>query len=117
MAAGGDVPHDLATFVVEEALGIEHGFWGCVAEGATFRSLRRKRTEPGTAVIRRHADALDRAEATVNEHYFAWRRGEPTPVSAELDEACRAWRALPGGGELVLRWPTDAGRRQAPRRR
>src|SRR5690606_17079248 len=39
MAAGADLPHDLATFVIEEALGIERGFWGSVAEGATFRSL------------------------------------------------------------------------------
>ncbi|MEZ5227546.1 MAG: hypothetical protein R2710_12950 [Acidimicrobiales bacterium] len=33
MAAGADLPHDLYTFVIEDALGIEHGFWGCVAEG------------------------------------------------------------------------------------
>ncbi|HEX4903125.1 MAG TPA: hypothetical protein VFV42_09975, partial [Acidimicrobiales bacterium] len=33
MAAGGGVPHDLATFVIEDALGIEHGFWDCVADG------------------------------------------------------------------------------------
>ena len=37
MAAGGDLPHDLYTFVIERALGMTHGFWGCVAEGATFR--------------------------------------------------------------------------------
>ena len=47
MAAGGDVPHDLATFVIEQALGIEHGFWGCVAAGATFRTLGRRRTPRG----------------------------------------------------------------------
>src|SRR5690606_41112188 len=47
MAAGGDLPHDLYTFVIEYALGIEHGFWGAVAAGATFRSLGRKRTPQG----------------------------------------------------------------------
>jgi hypothetical protein len=114
MAAGGDVPHDLATFVVEEALGIEHGFWGCVARGATFRSLRRKRTQPGRDVIRRHADDLDVAERRVNEMYFAWREGRPTPVGAVLDAVLAEWRALPEQGELVRVWPR---RTAAPERR
>lgn len=40
MAAGGDLPHDLYTFVIEDALGIEYGFriWGCIAAGATFKN-------------------------------------------------------------------------------
>jgi hypothetical protein len=104
MAAGADVPHDLATFAVEQALGIERGFWGCVALGATFRSLGRKRTEPGRAVIRRHAAELDEAERLVNEVFFAWRRGEPTPASDALDRTLAEWQALPEGGELVRRW-------------
>ena len=104
MAAGGDVPHDLATFVIEDALGLEHGFWGCVAEGATFRSLRRKRTEPGRAVIRRHLAELDRAEAEVNVVYAAWRAGAATPAAAALDDALVAWRQLPGGAEIVRTW-------------
>jgi hypothetical protein len=106
MAAGADVPHDLATFAIEEALGIEHGFWGCVAEGATFRSLGRTRTPQGTAVITRHLDALEQAEQRVNEVFFAWRRGEPTPADAALDLALIAWRQLEEGEELVLAWPT-----------
>lgn len=105
MAAGGDVPHDLATFVIEHALDLEHGFWGCVADGATFRSLGRKRTEHGTAVIRHHATDLQEAEERVNALYFAWRRGEATPVDEALDRALGQWRALPEGGELVLTWP------------
>jgi len=117
MAAGGDVPHDLATFVVEQALGIERGFWGCVAEGATFRSLGCKRTQPGRAVISRHKDELDRAEALVNDVYFAWRRGEPTAADAALDEALARWRALGEGEELVLEWEHDRRRGAAGRRR
>ncbi|MGD9998109.1 MAG: hypothetical protein AB7L17_21880 [Ilumatobacteraceae bacterium] len=105
MAAGGDVPHDLATFVIEDALRIERGFWGCVADGATFRSLRRKRTQPGRDVIRSNAGDLDAAERRVNEIYFAWRNRTPTPVDAELDAALAEWRALPEHGELVLVWP------------
>jgi len=110
MAAGGDLPHDLATFVIEAALGIEHGFWGCVADGATFRSLGRRRTQPGRAVIERHRTALDEAEVRVNAAYFAWRAGEPTPATAELDEMLARWRRLPRGGELVLEWVRTAPR-------
>lgn len=117
MAAGGDVPHDLATFVIEQALGIEHGFWGCLAEGATFRTVGRKSTERGREVIRRHADELDRAEQLVNEVHFGWRRGEPTPVDAELDRALERWRALPVDGEIVLEWtPAPARGRSRSRR-
>lgn len=43
----GDLPHDLAQFVVEASLGPEHGFWNLVANGATFKSLGRRPTGPG----------------------------------------------------------------------
>jgi hypothetical protein len=112
MAAGGDLPHDLSTFVIEATLGIDHGFWGCVADGATFRSLGRKRTTPGRAIIHRHRQELDEAERRVNEVYFAWRRGEMTPASRELDQALTRWRQVPNGGELVVEW-VDPGRRRA----
>ena len=42
-----DLPHDLTHFVVEAGLGLEHGFWNLVANGATFRSLGRRATRPG----------------------------------------------------------------------
>lgn len=103
MAAGGDLPHDLYTFVIEDALGIEHGFWGCVAAGATFKTLGRKRTPQGTAIIRRHVDDLEAAEQQVNEIYFAWRAGRATPLDAALDEMLDRWRNL-GDEELVLEW-------------
>ena len=117
MAAGGDVPHDLATFVIEDALVIEHGFWGCVAEGATFKTLGRRRTEQGRAVIRRHLTELDQAEKKVNEVYFAWRNGVPTPVDEALDRALAEWQRLPDGGELVHAWPSRQGRRAPAGRR
>jgi hypothetical protein len=113
MAAGGDLPHDLYTFVIEDALYLEHGFWGCVAAGATFKTLGRKRTPQGKAVITRYVDELTAAEARVNEIYFAWRAGEPTPLDEELDSMLTRWRALPDGGELVVEWTTD---RRARRR-
>lgn len=105
MASGADLPHDLATFVIEEALGIERGFWGCVAAGATFRSLGRKRTPQGKAVITKHLPDLDAAEVRVNDVFFAWRRGEPTPATEALDAMLERWRAVPDGGDLVVRWP------------
>jgi hypothetical protein len=104
MAAGPDLPHDLSTFVIEEALGFEHGFWGCVAEGARFRSLGRKRTPQGTAVVARHADELDEAERRVNEVYFAWRRGEPTEVDGAIEAMLARWRAHDEDEELVVEW-------------
>ena len=117
MAAGGDLPHDLYTFVIADALRIEFGFWGCIAVGATFKSLGRKRTPQGRAVITRHLDELDDAEQRVNEIYFAWRAGQPTPLDTELDSMLSRWRALADGGELVLNWRihhSATGRRQHP---
>jgi len=112
MAAGGDLPHDLYTFVIEQALGIEHGFWGCVAEGATFATLGRKRTPQGKDVITRHLRELDEAEFRVNDIYFAWKAGTPTPLDEELNATLERWRALPDGGELVVTWPTTSARRR-----
>lgn len=121
MAAGGDLPHDLYTFVIESSLGLEFGFWGCVAAGATFKTLGRKRTPQGKAVIAQHLDDLDAAEARVNEIYFAWRSDTPTPLDDELDTMWARWRELTDGQELVLEWPasqtTNRGRQRTPRSR
>jgi hypothetical protein len=53
------LPHDLAQFVVEGILGLQHGFWGLLANGATFKSVPgRRRTKPGQQVIRGYREAL-----------------------------------------------------------
>jgi hypothetical protein len=101
MAAGADLPHDLVTFVVEQDLGIDHGFWGSVAEGATFRSLPRKRTPQGRAVIARNRPALDEAEHRVGDAYRAWRAGRGNEA---LDAMLERWRRLDEGESLVLEW-------------
>src|SRR3712207_3638509 len=75
MASGRTLPHDLSTFVVEAELGVAHGFWGCVADGATFRSLRRRPTREGRDVIRAHVADLDAAELLVGAEVRAWDRG------------------------------------------
>lgn len=116
MAAGGDLPHDLYTFVIEDALGLDHGFWGCVAEGATFRTLGRRRTPQGKAVIARHLDDLEAAEALVNDIYFRWRAGTGTELDPELDDMLDRWRALPDGGDLTVEW-TERPARHRPRTR
>lgn len=117
MAAGGGLPHDLSTFVIEDALDIAHGFWGCVAGGATFRSVGRKRTPQGKAVISRYRDELDAAETQVNEIYAAWRAGAATVVDDELDTMLRRWRSVPDGGDLVVEWSVAPRARRPSRSR
>ena len=109
MAARGsrtDLPHDLAQFVVEAALGLEAGFWNLVANGATFKSLGRRQTKLGRQLITKHRSELNEAERMVNAHVEAWRDGEPTPVGPALDAMVARWRVLRAGGELVVEWPT-----------
>jgi hypothetical protein len=117
MAAGRTLPHDLSTFVVEAELGLDSGFWGCVAAGATFRSLPRRRTEEGRRVIREHVGDLDQAEAVVGAEVRAWERGERPPTAPALDAMLARWRALPPGEELVVDWCAGSAPRRSGRRR
>ena len=110
MASGRTLPHDLSTFVVEAELSLAHGFWGCVADGATFRSLRRRRTKEGRDVIRAHVADLDAAETLVGGEVRAWERGERPPTAGALDAMLARWRALPADGRLVLEWRRRRGR-------
>jgi hypothetical protein len=122
-SARTDLPHDLAHFVVEAGLGLEHGFWNLVANGATFRSLGRRPTRPGRQLIAAYRAELNEAEAIVNAHVGAWRDGRPTPVGSELDAMQARWRSLRRGDELVVEWPLrrlprpSAHVRPAPTRR
>ena len=54
------LPHDLAHYVVERELGLQRGFWGCVAAGAMF---------PGITVIsgRRPPHAAARSQSVIRE--------------------------------------------------
>jgi len=114
MASGRHLPHDLAHFVVEEALRIESGFWGLLAKGATFASVAgRRRTRPGRQLIRTHQAELARVEWVVNAHLKAWLTGQPTPVAAALERMLGRWRSLKLGEQLQLRWPTKTRSRRA----
>jgi hypothetical protein len=107
MASGRDLPHDLAQFVVEATLGLQHGFWGLLANGATFKSVGRRRTKPGQQLISAHRETLNAIEHDVNAHVAAWRRGAPTPAGPALDTMLARWQTLPVGEELCLDWPTQ----------
>lgn len=107
MALGrGDLPHDLTQLVVEAAVGVRYGFWGCVAAGATFKSTGRKRTKPGRAVIAQHREDLRRAEHVTGEHVARWKAGHDTPVARQLDRMAAFWEGLDEHDELVIEWPS-----------
>lgn len=115
MAAGAHLPHDLAQFVVERELGLERGFWGLLAAGASFKTVPgRKMTEPGRQLVRDHSDELNRVEGIVNTNVFSWRRGAATPAGAALDGMLARWRALKPGQELLLEWSVKASRVSTP---
>jgi hypothetical protein len=106
MASGRDVPHDLAQLVVEATLGLQDGFWGLLANGATFKSVvGRRRTKPGQQLIGAHREALNAAEHLANAHVTAWRTGAPTPTGPALDAMFARWQALAVGEELLVDWP------------
>ena len=108
MASGRDLPHDLAQFVVEATLCLQHGFWGLLANGATFKSvIGRRRTQRGRQLIRVHGEVLNATEHLVNAHVAAWRRGASTPAGPALDATYARWKALPVGEELRMDWLTQ----------
>jgi hypothetical protein len=112
MPSGRDLPHDLAHFVVEAAVGLELGFWGLLAKGASFASVAARRpTRPGRELIRAHRAQLAHAEAVVNAHLKAWRSGSATPVAPALDRMLARWRALGAGEGLELEWRRRAAGR------
>jgi hypothetical protein len=116
MASGRNLPHDLAQFVVESVLGLPYGFWGLLASGATFESVRRRPTQPGRRVISTHRAALMATEHAVNTHVAAWRANAPTPAGPALEAMLTRWRALPVGEELRVEWPARRERSLSPGR-
>ena len=109
MAAGRDLPHDLAQFTIERALELRDGFWGLLAHGGSFASVPGRRpTQPGRAVVRAHHSALLAIEDIVNGHYLAWRRGESTALTPILDAMYAQWLALHHEETLALEWPVQA---------
>lgn len=101
---GDDPPHDLVHFAVESALGLQWGFWGLLAAGATFDALAEvgMHGRPPTgddSVIATHIDDVLLAEHLANGGF----RDHPEAVAA-VDEIHERWKALPVGGKLRLTW-------------
>ena len=104
MAGASRIPHDLATFVIEQQLSLAGGFFNLVAHGAVFRSSGRRITRPGRAVIVANRAALDEAERAVNEVQSQWEANLPTRSGLCLTEADERWRALDPGAGFELAW-------------
>ena len=104
-AYGDAPPHDLVHFAVESALGLEWGFWGLLAAGATFDALAEVGTHgrppAGDAtLVAEHVADLLAAEALANGGF----RDHAEAVAAV--EAIHAqWQTVAVGGKLRLTWP------------
>jgi hypothetical protein len=66
------IPHDVAHYVVEKALGLDRGFWGSVAEGAVLPSMtyitgrrKPKAAERSGTVLKTNAAELSEVEVLV----------------------------------------------------
>jgi hypothetical protein len=97
-------------YVAEGVLGMEYGFWGCIAAGghvkitkATHRRGARGRT--GRGFMRDHAGELLAGESAVGQATKAWKAGEKSPTTKALRSVRSRWNAVPLGGTLVLHWP------------
>jgi hypothetical protein len=107
MALGrGVISHDLVQYIVEAATGYEHGFWGLLAQGATFKSTGRRRTKPGRAVIAAHREELNASEQLAAAHMAAWAAGEHTRVTDALTRAAHQFSRLQPGERLRFEWPS-----------
>ncbi|MGY1724346.1 hypothetical protein [Blastococcus sp. SYSU DS0533] len=136
---GADLPHDLVHAVVETALPLHDGVWGCVADGVVWGSMRHvsgrrppHATERSHRLKRERTDAVQRAE-TVADVVGRLARGEqvlPAHVAAAgvprerveaavgaVREATRRWAALPVGERWVVEWPAGQRRRGTGTRR
>ncbi len=115
MALGrGDISHDLAQYIVEAATNTRDGFWGLLAKGATFKSIGRKRTVQGRALIAAHREGLRAAEHLAARHLADWRSGRSTPVTQALEGAAAMFSTLKPGERLRYDWPTTTGHLHAP---
>ena len=74
----GVIPHDLVHFATEAHLGIEDGFWGMLARGATFkRGTDQRVTRPGRTLIAEHRAGLNAAKSWATPITRCGWRGNP----------------------------------------
>ena len=79
-----ELPHDLAHFAIEQALGIKTGFWGTVAGGGVFPSMthdggrrKPKAEERSRAILKANARKLVEAEVAVSVFSDTITEGHP----------------------------------------
>ena len=109
------IPHDVAHFVVEKALGLDEGFWGTIAQGAVlptmhYRGGRRapKAAERSHSLLKANVRRLAEAEVLVRlfNDRFEQGHGEDCPrLRALIDDTLAAfdgWRRAIGQREIVM---------------
>lgn len=117
---GTALPHELAHFVVERALGLRHGFWGLLAAGADFAAVmafnaRSPKTvqAPTDPLVAAHLDELLEAERLVAELYqlgagatdeHGVDPAQAAGIREEIDALNALWQDLPVGDALRLTW-------------
>jgi hypothetical protein len=94
------IPHDVAHFAVEDALRLQRGFWGSVADGAVFPSMtyasgrrKPKAAQRSEDLLKANADDLNEAEALVrifNETIEQGHRESSAVLRSRLND--RLWR-------------------------
>jgi hypothetical protein len=131
---GADLPHDLVHLVVETALPLPDGIWGCVADGVVWGSMRHVsgRRPPHSAersdrLKKQRLAAVQRAEAVADVVHRLADGEEILPGQVEgsgvpreridaaveaVRDAARRWAALPVGERWTLEWPASRGARR-----
>jgi hypothetical protein len=96
------IPHDLAHFLVEKALGLRQGFWASIADGAVFPSMNHvegrrkpKAAERSRAVLKTNARPLIEAEVLVRIFNDTIEQGH-TQTSPVLHGRLKERWAAPG---------------------
>jgi hypothetical protein len=129
---GADLPHDLVHAVVEAALRVPDGIWGCVADGVVWRSMRHVsgRRPPHAAerserLKRERAARIQQAEGLADlvgrlargapvlpreVAAAAFPRDRLDAAAGELRDASRRWAGLAPGETWVVDWPRRPGR-------
>jgi len=93
------LPHDLAHFVVERALGLTSGFWGSIADGAVFGGMkviprrRAGRVEEHSRQVMKHASPrITEAEALVGTVVGIYQRRLDRDWAAARARLSGTWR-------------------------
>jgi hypothetical protein len=122
------ITHDLLHYAVESEAGLQSGFWGRLAAGATLAEMN-DRTRPmgdEIAAIERVVGALtptvkgrSAAKVTCAVNEFASSSGITLPpwfdesfvvaVNERMRQLLGRWKATPRGSALELAWPVHDG--------